>query len=176
MQTARHSESKSVLQVYKRRNMTQTQRENETQKKRREVRMSVHIQESRYVSEMSVHIQQSMRIRNVCPHLMSVRIQSMSESESERRSSSKCHRPISIPGPATSAHLSLAPDTTSSPDTFERKNADSVVANHQARPSPPTMQNPTRRPRPLRDVEPRHVRKTERKLGGRESPSLALPS
>ena len=85
---------------------------------------------------MSVHIQESVRIRNVCPHLMSTHIQSLSTSDSVRRSSSKFHRTISISGPFPSAH----------------------------------------RPRPRHDVEPRHVRKKERRPGGRESPSPALPS
>ena len=136
----------SQVYKYKCRIMTQTCRENEREKKKREVRMSVRIQESRYVYEMSVHNQESVRIRNVCPHLMSTRIQSLSTSDSVRRSSSKCHRPISTSGPIASAHRPVVPDTTSSPDMFERQNADLVVANHQARPSPPTMQNPTQRP------------------------------
>ena len=95
---------------------------------------------------MSVHIQESVRIRNVCPHLMSTRIQSLSISDSVRRSSSKCHRPISTSGPIASTHRPVVPNTPSSPDMFERKNADLVVTNHQACPSPSTMQNPTQRP------------------------------
>ncbi|ETW79657.1 hypothetical protein HETIRDRAFT_103721 [Heterobasidion irregulare TC 32-1] len=67
----------------------------------------------------------------------------------------------------------------SSPGMFGRQNADLVVANHQARPSPPTMQNLTWRPsspRSRHSVEPRHVRKKERRLDGREAPSPALSS
>ena len=157
--------------------MTQTRRENE---KREGEKASTNIcPHPESVSEMSVHIQESVHIRNVCPHLMSTRIQSLSISDSVRRSSSKCHRPISTSGPIASAHRPVVPDTTSSPDMFERQNADLVVANHQAWSSPPTMQNPMRRPsspRPRHPVEPRHVRKKERRLGGRESPSLSLPS
>ena len=81
---------------------------------------------------------------------MSTRIQSLSTSDNVRRSASKCHRPISTSGPITSAHRPPVPDTTSSPDMSERKNADLVVANHQACPSPPTMQNPTQCPLHIR--------------------------